>query len=255
MPVFSLKKWYGDIADDQENIYIGYWVSLHWRALSLYGYQHFWHTHQTGTHTQGSFTRHPSPLWENDHLAWQTELVKGDWYSLVEPLHATLYRTERGEISWQCMQPKARASICLPGLSFSGWGYTEFIEITVPVWQLPFNTLSWGRSHTEKHYIVWIQWDGSTKQNLVWSDGKLSDNLIITDALIRGPDFQLQLGENIPLRQGQILSTIFKPYKNITRLFPKTTFLANEQKWYNLGLLHKDNTSQPATTIYERVLW
>ena len=70
-----------------------------------------------------------------------------------------------------------------------------------------------------------------------------------------GSDWQLKLGEPITLRQGKLISTVFQPYSKVTQLFPEAMFLADEQKWYNLGQLESTTGSEPAVIIYEEVLW
>lgn len=256
MPNFSLRKWYLDAADDRGNVYIGYCVHLKWRGIELNGFQHLWRTPQKGIETQTQITRQPTPEYKGENqLIWQPNGVQGIWESVCKPIIETLLDIEDGKIVWQCTQPKARASINSSKLSFSGWGYTECIDITIPVWKLPFRTLYWGRCHTTNHYLVWIKWDGKTKQNLIWFDGKCSQDFVIEDNMITGSDFLLKLGENVPLRQGKIASTIFRPFKKIVRILPKTTFLADERKWYNKGILETDSKSESATVIYEKVLW
>jgi len=89
----------------------------------------------------------------------------------------------------------------------------------------------------------------------MWHNGKRTTDLTITDTHIRGSDCQLKLGENIPLRQGKLISTVFQAYSNVTQLFPEATFLADEQKWYNLGQLESPTGSEPAVIIYEEVVW
>jgi hypothetical protein len=256
MKDFYLKKWYLDSADNQGNVYIGYLVSLQWRHLELHGYQHLWRTPSNGIQTQGGLAKQPLPVWENkNRLTWHPHHLTATWDSVADGINETLFTTDQCEIKWQCIQPKAKAHIHLPQLAFSGWGYTECIDITTPVWELPFKKLYWGRCHSENHYLVWIKWDGSTKQHLMWHNGKRTTDLTITDTHIRGSDCQLKLGENIPLRQGKLISTVFQAYSNVTQLFPEATFLADEQKWYNLGQLESPTGSEPAVIIYEEVVW
>ena len=256
MNEFSLIKWYLDAADQQGNVYIGYHVALQWRHLELHGYQHVWHTSKNGTQSHGGLTKQPLPVWESSRqLIWQPRHLTASWDSTAEEIVETLYSTDQGEIIWHCTQPKAKAKIHLPHLTFSGWGYTERLELTIPAWELPFEHLYWGRCHSENHYLVWIKWEGATKRQLVWHNGKRATDLTITTAHIKGSDCQLILGENIPLRQGKLISTVFQPYHRITRLLPEATFLADERKWYNLGLIESSTGSEPAVSIYEEVLW
>jgi hypothetical protein len=256
MKDFSLKKWYLDAADQQGNVYIGYHVALQWRHLELHGYQHVWRTPEKGTQSQGGLTKQPLPVWENKHrLIWQPHHLTATWDSAAEEINETLYCSDQGEITWHCTQPKAKAQIHLPRLTLSGWGYTEWLEMTIPAWELPFEHLYWGRCHSENHYLVWIKWEGATTQQLIWHNGARATDLMITATCIRGTDFQLILGENIPLRQGKLISTVFQPYRHLTQLLPEATLLADERKWYNLGQVESKTGSEPVTSIYEEVVW
>jgi len=251
-----LKKWYLDIADDKGNVYIGYRASLKWGKFEINGFQHLRRTSAKGVVTQVGFTKDPAPKLENPgRIIWQSGKVNASWDSRSEPINETLIDAGNGKITWQCFQPKALASIVSPDLSFHGLGYVECIDITIPVWELPFKTLYWGRCHTARHYLVWIRWDGKTKQSLVWFDGKRSEDLVINDGIISGNDFKLKLGENITLRQGVIASTIFKAFSDIFKFLPKPALSANEHKWYNNGILETGSESEPAVTIYEKVIW
>jgi hypothetical protein len=253
---FFLKKWYLDAADHQGNVYIGYHVALQWRHLELHGYQHVWRTSKNGMQTQAGLTKQPLPVWEDKHrLIWQPHHLTATWDSVADGIDETLYCTDQGEIMWHCTQPKAKAQIHLPHLSFSGWGYTEYIDMTIPVWELTFDHLYWGRCHSKNHYLVWIKWEGATTQQLMWHNGKRATDLTITSNDIRGSDCQLTLGVNIPLRQGKLISTVFQPYHHVTRLLPEATFLADEHKWYNLGQVESQTGSEPAVSIYEEVVW
>jgi hypothetical protein len=255
MSDFSLKKWYLDAADDQGNLFIGYWISLHWRALSLSGYQYLWHSPLTGVKTQSEMTRQPEPSWQNPGcLLWQNKGLSASWESAAEAIGHTIC-SERGKIEWRCLQPKAKAKIELLQLSFAGWGYSEYINIDFPIWQLPFKQLYWGRTHSANHYLVWIKLDGPAGLNAVWYDGKPDHELVIGDTQISGSGFNLELGENLPLRKGKIISTVLKPFENLLKLFPKNSFLIDEQKWYNRGLLKTGKDSEKAITIYEKVTW
>lgn len=256
MSDFKLIKWYLDAADNQGNVFIGYWASLQWRKITLHGYQLFQRSQKGDIKTQGGFAKQPEPFFQNNHhLVWQPKNLKSSWESSDSKISEVLFKSGKGNIKWQCLQPKAKAEIQLPELSFEGAGYTELIEITIPIWDLPFKTLNWGRAHSENHYLTWIKWNGATKQNIVWFDGKRSNNLEITDDLIYNSNFQLKLGDNISLRQGKLVSTIFKPFTKIVQLFPKSTFLADEHKWFNQGIITTNSISEPATIIYEKVLW
>ena len=175
--------------------------------------------------------------------------------SSASALKETLYRSQQGDIFWHCTQPKADASILLPDHSFNGWGYTEYIDITIPVWTLPFTALYWGRCHTKNHYLVWIQWMGGTTKSLLWHNGVVQEGAIITDTLIQGNDIYLELPEDVTLRQGNLLSTVLQPFADIIYFIPKTALMLIESKWYGNSMLKAKNTCEPATVIFEKVLW
>ena len=253
---FALRKWYLDAADDHGSVYIGYWVSLRWRELRLHGYQQLWHTSPGGVKTQGGLTRQPPPAWQSEkQIGWHPKATHAFWDSATAGIRETLLSIDQGDVRWECTQPKAKANIRMPPLSFAGWGYTECMDITIPVWKLPFKTLYWGRCHTANHYLVWIKWDGVMSNNLIWHNGRRSTDGVISDRLIQAPAFQLTIDERIPLRQGRLISTVFSSFGKVTRLFPRSTFLADEHKWYGRGRFETPTASEPATLIYEEVVW
>lgn len=256
MTGFCLKKWYLDAADERGNVYIGYWLLLKWKEYQLTCFQHLWHTPQNGVKTQSGFTKQPGPAWQTDNqLIWNTDQSRGTWLSLASGLKEKLLHTPQGEIAWYCTQPKAEATIVLPDLSFKGWGYTECIEITIPVWKLPFTTLAWGRCHTQNHYLVWIQWEGDSTKRLLWHNGVIQEDALITDTFIQGNDLYLKLPKEVTLRQGNLLSTVLQPFKDIVYFIPKTALMLHEAKWYGNGMLKVKTACEPATVIFEKVLW
>lgn len=256
MSDFKLVKWYLDAADNKGNVFIGYYASLHWKKITLHGYQLFYRSPEGGTKTWGDFSKQPTPVVKNNNqIVWQPKYLSASWESSENTIDEVLFSSECGYINWKCLQPKAKAKIQLPTYSFEGLGYTELIEITVPIWNLPFKTLYWGRALSKNHCLSWIKWDGEKEKSLIWHNGKRSNNLTITDDIIGGSDFKLKLRESISLRQGKLKSTVFKSFGKITKLLPRTTFLADEHKWYCQGILESNSGSEPAIIIYEKVLW
>jgi hypothetical protein len=256
MSDFTLKKWYLDAADEQGNVYIGYWASLQWRNLSLHFYQHLYHSDEQGIQIESGLTNHAEPkMLGTDQLVWQTPALNARWHSSAKALDETLLCTRQGRIHWHCFQPKAEAKIELSYGSFNGLGYTECIDVTIPPWQFPFSTLYWGRAHSEHDYLVWIQMEGENPQTLVWHNGLRSSELDIRPQEICGEDFQLTLTDSTNLRQGQIGSTIFQPFKNFLQLFPERVLGIYEHKLYNQGRLLTKNRQEKAVTIYEQVHW
>ena len=253
---FTLKKWYLDIADDKGNVYIGYNVSLRWGVIELHGFQHLWRTKEEGVKSKIGFTEVQFPKFVGDKLIWNIGDIKACWKSIDSGIiEEVLFKDKAGKIDWKCVQPKARAYIKSPELSFDGLGYTEYMKITLPVWKLPFKVLYWGRCHSKNHYLVWVRWDGITNQNLIWHNGKRSKDFTITDAQIIGRNFHLKFGQNYSLREGKIASIVGDSSDKIIQMIPKETFLAEEHKWYNRGIIETSSGSETAIIIHEKVLW
>jgi hypothetical protein len=255
MSSFDLKKWYLDTADAKGNLYIGYWIRLQWKGTTLHGYQHLWHTPQTGIQSNGKFRRQPQPKCENNQVNWRVDQVQGTWTSKAAGIEKVLLATGQGGIHWHCIQPKAEATLSLPGVAIQGWGYVECIDITLPIWRLPFKTLYWGRCHTHSHYLTWIRWEGDTQQNLLWLDGQCYRDADITDAVIEGPGVSLELKQEVSIRQGNLLSTVLRPFTAITKLLPQKSLSLNEAKWYGTSVLETKGVSEPAVVIFEEVTW
>lgn len=256
MSDFLLKKWYLDIADEKGNVYIGYWACLKWGKLKIDGSHHLRRSDRKGIETQIELIKETPPKRApKNQLIWQTNKLKASWRSGNKSIKEVLFSSPRGKIIWQCIQPKSFANIESSNLSFSGQGYAERIDITLPIWDLPFNTLYWGRCHTDNHYLVWIKWSGKTDQSLVYFDNNRSCDFKIKKNKIIGDGFCLAIRENFPLRQGKICSTIFGRFGKIIEFFPEKTFLAHESKWYGRGTLHMPAGEESATIIYEKVVW
>lgn len=253
---FFLKKWYVDAADYLGHVYIGYWLFIRWGKLKLHGYQHLWHTPGEGMRTQLGLGKLPEPCWQNRRqMIWRTDKFRSSWESASDPISETLLSSEQGDIKWQCFQPKANALIELPQISFQGWGYSECLELTIPVWKLPLNNLYWGRCHTENHTLVWIKWGGPSPRRLIWHNGRQTSLLSISKDHIQGSDFCLAVEEKIPLSRGRLSDTVFKTIDTVMSLFSNATFISEENKWYGRGRLETPTATEPATIIYEEVSW
>lgn len=251
---FTLKKWYLDVADANGNAYIGYWAQVRWKALQLHFYQHFFFSETGGVHTVNGFAKQPEPVWSApDQLAWQAGDLRGAWHSQAACIEQELYQSERGSIRWTCYQPRASATVQLRDHAVTGWGYTELIEMSVPAWQLPLETLYWGRAHSQSQYWVWIEWQGETSQKLLWHNGSLSADFTIDEQGLTCGAGRLSFGHNSPLRRGEIGQTIFKPFRKIVSRFPVRVLRVNEQKYYSRGLWEQAGEREETTIIYEKV--
>ena len=253
---FTLTKWYMDVVDEQLNAYIGYWVALKWRHVRLQGDHHLLRTAEDGVRTHGGLSNVPPPIREGEaRVRWHPRHGSGLWSAAADPITATLFDADLGAIRWECLMPKARARMDLSQLSIDGWGYVERIELTVPVWDLPFERLLWGRAHTAGHSLVWIQSAGVAAHSLAWYDGAPVTGLDVRDDRIQTSACRVDIEQAIPLRRGPLHATIFHRLPAVTKLLPRPAFLAHEHKWVARGLLHGPAAPEPATLIHEEVTW
>jgi hypothetical protein len=253
---FHLTKWYLDVADAQGAVYIGYHASLRWRSLRLDGHHHLWHHADGRVNSHGGLTTQPGPVWETTtRLGWQSAGISGTWDALADGLVEELFSSDEGAISWHCTQPKALAQVHSPEGAVAGWGYTERLEISVPVWQLPFQVLYWGRCHSANHYVVWIKWDGATHQQLTWHNGIRGTDLALSADHALGEDFCVQLLNPMCLRRGVLAASVLKPFARVSRLLPPAAAMAEERKWYSRGRIQTAAGIEPAITIFEEVRW
>jgi hypothetical protein len=254
---FALHKWYLDITDGFGRVFIGYCVHLKWGQAAIRGYQSLWRFPDGQVTSDTKIGRAPEPSSDMAGcLLWRPTGIEAVWQPAAKSIEEKLLETADGEIVWRCSQPKARASITSSAINLSGWGYAECIDITIPVWKLPFRTLYWGRCHTDNHYLVWIKWEGRTERSLIWFDGNCSQDLVITGNRVAGSQFELELGERMALRKGKIGSTIARPLGGKLEFLPKTVLSLNERKWYCRGVLCASGSrAETGTVIYEKVSW
>jgi hypothetical protein len=257
MSDFWLQKWYLDAADPYGNVYIGYRAQVRWRGIGLHFHQHLFRTAARGVWTQSGLARLAAPAWHAPgELRWNAAGVRGVWQAAgPAPIEETLLATDAGTIRWRCHQPKARACIKSAELSFAGWGYSECIEITIPAWSLPLQTLYWGRAHSESHHMVWIQWQGETAHSRLWHDGAREIEFAVAESGVSGRTATLMVDENVTLRQGTVRSTVFGQYEAVAARFPARALLFDEHKWYGRGTLFAEGAVEPATVIHEVVTW
>ncbi len=254
---FWLRKWYLDAADERGNVYIGYWAAVRWKKLSLHYYEHMWRTPEAGMASRSAFKLTTAPAWQSGtRLSWKTTEASAEWISSCgAAINERLLETPHGCIDWHCCLPKARASIELPGLAFSGWGYAECLVMSVPAWELPLSRLYWGRAHSQDHYMVWIQGDGLTRSSLLWHDGQCDTRFDLSPRSVTAGAISLQVDNCWTLRKGPIRSTVFRPLGKLLAKVPARALLVDEHKLAGTGVIVADGESQPATAIYEEVRW
>ena len=196
-------------------------------------------------------------------LVWASERlgVAGSWTPLAPPLEATLFESPSGSVEWTCHQPRALARVNLSGAPFEGFGYAEHLVLTVAPWSLPIDELRWGRFLGRDHALVWIDWRGPHRKQLVALDGARSDGARIDDGSVVSADGQvgLSIEDNVVLRHGRIGKTALAKLatlegRGLQRL-PLRILEVDEVKWRGRGTLRTQGRSDSGWVIHEVVRW
>ncbi len=255
MSDFILRKWYLDCVDSRGNVFIGYQVMLKWKKLSLNGYHLLLNSLTDGVKTWGGLGLQQSPVINDGNVIWKINHLDGRWNKLDPLLRETLHKSNDGEIRWTCINPKAEASVRLPGYVLTGYGYTELIEIGLPIWKLPIKSLYWGRAHSNNHCLIWIKWDGKSENNIIWHNSKRFDNFTINGDVIKGDGFRLSITDTRVIRKGNIASTVLGSFGKYFELLPSKALAVDENKWLGLGKIESGSDHEDATVIFEKVTW
>ncbi|MBI4889039.1 MAG: hypothetical protein HY821_00350 [Acidobacteria bacterium] len=163
---FHLVKWYADVVAPDGRYAIGYWAELRQASLRI----------RYASLIEGApsspaaarTTLRPGPEPGIDH--WHEPKLAAAWRFLpsAPPFEQTLLTTNQGHVRWHCLAPAAQVVMN----RIAGRGYLERIELTIPPWRLPIQTLLWGRLLTPGHSLVWIEWHGAHPLRLTLSDGQ-----------------------------------------------------------------------------------
>src|ERR1700682_94788 len=238
---FSLSKWYLDCVSDRGEVFIAYVASLRWQGLLL-NYSSTLHRQCDGQmETDTSLRKSPAPQIAGSSIEWNSLPlnVSGTWTALARPIQRVLLESEAGSIEWNCLQPNAKAEIRIGhGRRMAGLGYVEHLTMSVPAWQLPIKELRWGRFLSNNNALVWIDWDGATRLNLVFHNGVQVKDVRITDHGLEAGEMALVLQEMQVVREGPLIKTALSIIPGIRKLFPFRMLRTYECKWLSQGTLN-----------------
>lgn len=273
MGKFHLSKWYLDCTTDDGSALICYWARLRWGALAL-TYAATLHAPAVGEVRETQTLRSPSPpVLLGSECIWECKpfQVEGRWTAAAPPVRQELLRTDEGGIRWSIHQPLAHARIRFrnpggEGEEVSGLGYVEELELTIPPWRLPFNTLKWGRFLSPEHSLVWLDWEmrgpasphPDSRRSLAVLDSTCSESLQIIDQAVRIPATaaELTLGTPRPLREGPLVATVFGAVPGLVGLLPEKFRQAHESKRLSPTELRLPGQArEQGWSIYEVVTW
>lgn len=262
---FHLSKWYLDCVADDGTAIIGYWARLRWRSLAL-DYAAALFAPASGEPLQVQALRSPpAPVLAGDTCTWRCDplQLEGEWTAEAAPVRQNLLQTPSGGIRWSIHQPRARARVRFGSTEISGLGYTEELELTIPPWRLPFDTLYWGRFLSPEHALVWLQWELSdspdqSRRRFAVLDGALDEAPEITEDRLRLPDAAADVDLRAPrrLREGHIAATVLDVIPGLVHLLPRKFRRAHESKRLSLARLQSPGKApSEGWSIYEVVKW
>jgi hypothetical protein len=172
--VFKLSKWYLDCVTESGEAAVLYWAALRWGILRLrYGAAL---VKTRDADTVESYTLRPGTapreIEGGVHWACRALNVDGSWVQRADGFERTLFEGKQGKIHWNCVTPRADATIRIGERTLCGMGYAECLTMTLKPWQLPFQKLRWGRFHSPADVLVWIEWCGSLERSWVFLNGE-----------------------------------------------------------------------------------
>ena len=214
-----MRKWYIDSVAQNGRVRIDYRGDIRWGALHI------------------PFI---STLTFDGSQAKTTKAFRRSVPPALEPsFERELYRDDEGYVLWRLLIPREEA------------GYAEFLEMTIPPWRLPIDTLRWGRIVTAKMSLVWIEWAGARPMMLALRDGREANVIRINDDEVElGDGTRLAIADRTTLRDAPLSATIGP----LRFLLPRKLTAFHETKWRSGGTIFNGGEVVDAGwVIHERV--
>jgi len=153
-----------DCVSVRGDVMIGYVANLIWRKFSLNYSSLLLKLADQQPKSRTSMRECDPPKIDGSQSIWNSvELdCRGYWTFAAAPIQRTLLESDAGSIEWHCICPKSEARICIGAeTEFTGTGYVEHVEMSIPPWKLPFRELRWGRFLSDADSVVWVAWTGA----------------------------------------------------------------------------------------------
>ena len=258
---FSINKWYLDCVTEQGDCFIFYVVRLGWRHWYIdYSASLIKEASKKSVYTSKLIgVRQPKE--RNDQIRWGDAQFKvnGRWNYESPELDATLFEDEIGTLNWHCFQPKSRVQLKYKDMLLNGVGYAERLELDTLPWNIPMDELRWGRFHSEKYSVVWIEYKREETKQWVWVNGKRSFDWKVTDQYLENATdtILLELKDTTTLEAEQkifnVLKGLFRFLPGFSGIIPYGFLTAEEQKWLSKGHLKVEDEMVEGWAIHELV--
>lgn len=246
--LFHLNKWFLDFIGENGETMIFYAAHLRFRGLVVQ-YGSWIHRHPTdGLEVQTHYRGVKLPLRRDALIVWQDKKfkVQGSWEATTEPIQARLFEEEGGYLDWHGFQPASKVSLTINGRVLQGKGYAEQLILTAFPWRIPMDDLRWGRFHSPKDTIVWIELRQAQKQQWLWLNGERMEKVNIEDDQLRIEEKQLllKLDRSVVLESENkifhVVEQLLHFIPGFKLLVPSSFLMAINQKWLSEGELHKN---------------
>jgi hypothetical protein len=257
---FRLRKWYLDCIDEDEQVFIGYSGNVQWGRLSVsYAASILSSPGSESAVERRSFRKTAPPTVTESGVGWTCPTVgisKVRFESAPARLDRTLAKTPKGHVAWTLIHPVAKVTTNLESIQMEGLGYSDYVELTIPPWSLPFDRLLWGRFHAKHHDVTWLRLDGEQTQSLVFHSGIEKRHAVIDENRIKlePPDSVLELEPLRTIRSGSVAGAAFPA--SVHFLLPTALRKMHEHKWLSAGSLTlSDGSTHEGLAIHEEVTW
>ncbi len=194
-----------------------------------------------------------------DHgVVWEPKGLgcSGRWRNTGTELpECMLLETEMGAIRWHAHSPLSEAHVHRHPKQdqLVGLGYVEHLEMTLYPWKIPVEELHWGRFLARDNFVVWIQWCGSRPLTVVYVNGRLKKEAIVSESGVSWQGGTLELSQPLVLREGPLVATALSKIPAVQSLFPYRILETYECKWRSAGEMTQNGSSLIGWAIHEIV--
>ncbi len=238
--MFHLSKWYFDCVTPEGSAFLGYSARLDWGAL-IVNYGGLLASTGEGAPLEfSSFVEVPPPTIVGGALTWHHETlgISARYVPTAAPISQALFNGQlRGKVEWDCVAPKAEATINIGENTLRGTGYVEHLTMQIEPWKLPCDTLRWGRFTSGDSSIVWLDFRGAEHRTLVFENGReVVEAIVSPDTVALDEVRALELGPGRLLRDAPIVGQLRRA-PQLMRHIPLPFTAAHETKWLSRAAL------------------
>lgn len=179
--MFRLVKHYFDGIDNTGNTIIIYAAQLNFFGIKIPFSSYILHEKCGAITEEGRLTKADLNFEDTINIKIKSLNITGQWKTKTRAIKEVLYQRENKQLMWDCHTPNADFTISTGNKHFSGVGYCETLHLPFYPWQLPIQTLKWGRYLSESTTIVWIEWIGQHPLKKIFWNGELCNDAEIED--------------------------------------------------------------------------